>query len=134
MHPLAASASFRCPPCAQGADAGAAPTAAIGDAKPAPGAQLHAGGGGGSEWWRWLLVIVAAPVLLVLTLVGAVVWIVLLPVKICCCPIGFAAQLAWDALEWLVKAPFRAMLWASGKPWRPDRAERGQLADAAQRV
>lgn len=78
----------------------------------------------GSEWWRWLLVFIAAPVLVVISLVGAIVWLVLLPLKCLCCPIGCAAQLAWDCVEWLMKAPFRAILWASGKPWRPDVQQR----------
>lgn len=38
--------------------------------------------------WRWLLVILAMPVLVILSVVGIVVWLVLLPVKIICCPIG----------------------------------------------
>ena len=39
-------------------------------------------------WWRWLLVIIAMPILAILTVVGIVIWLVLLPVKIICCPIG----------------------------------------------
>lgn len=54
-----------------------------------------------------------------ISLVGVVVWLVLLPVKIVCCPVGCAVQLAWDVVEWVIKAPFRGLLWASGKPWRP---------------
>lgn len=38
--------------------------------------------------WRWLLVIIAMPFLAVLTVVGLVIWIILLPIKIICCPIG----------------------------------------------
>ena len=72
--------------------------------------------------WRWLLVIIAAPFLLIISLVGIVVWLVLLPLKICCCPVGMCAQLVWDAFEWLIKAPLRGLLWASGKPWKPDAA------------
>ena len=75
----------------------------------------------GGAWWQWLLVIVAMPVLAVISLVGAIVWLLLLPLKCCCCPLGCAAQLVWSAVEWLLKAPFRALLWASGKPWKPQR-------------
>lgn len=73
-----------------------------------------------SAWWRWLLVIFAAPLLLAITLLGVIVWIVLLPVKVFCCPVGCAAQILWSVFEWLVKAPLRAILWASGKPWAPE--------------
>lgn len=38
--------------------------------------------------WRWLLVILAMPFLALFTVVGLVVWVVLLPLKIICCPIG----------------------------------------------
>lgn len=38
--------------------------------------------------WRWLLVIIAMPVLAILTVVGIVLWLILLPIKIVCCPIG----------------------------------------------
>ena len=69
--------------------------------------------------WRWLLVIIALPLLAIISLVGIVVWIVLLPLKCCCCPVGMVAQLVWDAFEWLIKAPLRGLLWASGKPWKP---------------
>lgn len=76
----------------------------------------------GTSCWRWLLVIIAAPLLLIISLVGIVVWLLLLPLKICCCPVGMLAQLVWDAFEWLIKAPLRGLLWASGKPWKPDHA------------
>ena len=69
--------------------------------------------------WRWLLVVIALPLLAIISLVGAVVWIVLLPLKCCCCPVGMVAQLVWDAFEWMIKAPLRGLLWASGKPWKP---------------
>ena len=69
--------------------------------------------------WRWLLVIIAMPFLVLISLVGLIVWIVLLPVKCFCCPCGCAIQLIYNAFEWLLKAPFRALLWASGKPWKP---------------
>lgn len=69
-----------------------------------------------------MLVIIAFPILLIISLVGVVMWVVLLPVKIVCCPVGCAVQLAWDVVEWVIKAPFRGLLWASGKPWRPVQA------------
>ncbi|CAK0784762.1 hypothetical protein CVIRNUC_007966 [Coccomyxa viridis] len=77
----------------------------------------------GGAWWQWLLVIVAMPFLAIISLVGAIVWVILLPVKCFCCPLGCAAQLLWSAVEWLLKAPFRALLWASGKPWKPEKPE-----------
>lgn len=69
--------------------------------------------------WRWLLVIIALPLLAIISVIGIVVWIVLLPLKCCCCPVGMVAQLIWDAFEWMIKAPLRGLLWASGKPWKP---------------
>lgn len=69
--------------------------------------------------WRWLLVIIALPLLAIISVVGVVVWIVLLPLKCCCCPVGMISQLVWDAFEWMIKAPLRGLLWASGKPWKP---------------
>ena len=68
-------------------------------------------------------VFIAMPFLAIISLVGAVVWLVLLPLKCLCCPCGCAAQLLWSAVEWLLKAPFRALLWASGKPWKPEKPE-----------
>lgn len=72
--------------------------------------------------WRWLLVIIALPLLAIISVVGIVVWVVLLPLKCCCCPVGMIAQLVWDAFEWMIKAPLRGLLWASGKPWKPTKA------------
>ena len=72
--------------------------------------------------WRWLLVIVALPLLAIISVVGIIVWVVLLPLKCCCCPVGMVAQLVWDAFEWMIKAPLRGLLWASGKPWKPSKA------------
>ena len=69
--------------------------------------------------WRWLLVIIAMPFLVIISILGLIVWLLLLPVKCFCCPCGCAIQLIYDAFEWLLKAPFRALLWASGKPWKP---------------
>lgn len=66
-----------------------------------------------------LLVVIAAPLLFIVSLVGVVIWLVLLPLKICCCPVGCALQLVYNTIEYVVKAPMRAMLWASGKPWKP---------------
>ncbi len=72
---------------------------------------------------RLAQVFIAMPFLVIISLVGAVVWLVLLPFKCLCCPCGCAAQLLWSAVEWLLKAPFRALLWASGKPWKPEKPE-----------
>ena len=45
-------------------------------------------------------------------------WIILLPVKIICCPVGCAVQLLFNVVEYMLKAPLRGLLWASGKPWK----------------
>ncbi|BDA48020.1 probable BRO1 domain-containing protein BROX [Coccomyxa sp. Obi] len=87
--------------------------------KPAGGKDDDKAKAKGGAWWQWLLVIIAMPLLLIVSLVGAVVWVLLLPLKCFCCPIGCAAQLIWNVVEWLLKAPLRGMLWASGKPWQP---------------
>lgn len=85
-----------------------------------------------ATWWRWLLVAIALPLLVVVSLVGVLVWLVLLPVKILCCPLGCAAQVLADVVEWVVKAPLRGLLWASGKPWQPAKAmpADGKVANA----
>ena len=43
---------------------------------------------GKSSCFRWLLVIIAMPILAIISVVGLLIWIVLLPIKIICCPIG----------------------------------------------
>jgi hypothetical protein len=71
--------------------------------------------------FRWLLFLVALPLLLIVSLVGMVVWLILLPLKLCCCPCGCALHLVADVVEYVIKAPLRMMLFASGKPcksWR----------------
>lgn len=106
MQPLASGAA-----ALNGAAAPATAGADTADSAAAPAAR--------AAWWRWLLVAIALPLLVVVSLVGVVVWLVLLPVKILCCPLGCAAQVLVDVVEWVVKAPLRGMLWASGKPWKP---------------
>ncbi len=68
--------------------------------KPADGKADDKPAAKGGTWWQWLLVIVAMPLLLIVSLVGAVVWVLLLPLKCFCCPIGCAAQLIWNVVEW----------------------------------
>ncbi|KAK9828236.1 hypothetical protein WJX74_004986 [Apatococcus lobatus] len=69
---------------------------------------------------RWLLVIIAFPILAILSIIGIVIWIILLPIKIICCPVGCLLQIMANAIEYLVKAPFKALMWASGKPWQSE--------------
>jgi hypothetical protein len=110
---------------AQADKLGGAPAAAPAAAKPGEEgkreeeAEAAPQGRKGGAWWQWLLVFIAMPILAVISLVGALMWLLLLPLKCCCCPLGCAAQLLWSVVEWLLKAPFRALLWASGKPWKP---------------
>ena len=92
---------------------------------------LQSEGSSNTACWRWLLVIVALPLLAIISLVGIVVWIVLLPLKCCCCPVGMVAQLVWDAFEWLIKAPLRGLLWASGKPWKPRQTSKSEKQQSA---
>ncbi len=77
-------------------------------------AQQDSSGGG---CFRWLLVIIAFPILAILSVIGIVIWIVLLPVKIICCPVGCVLQIMANAIEYMIKAPFKGLMWASGKPW-----------------
>ncbi|GMH32323.1 hypothetical protein BSKO_00157 [Bryopsis sp. KO-2023] len=95
----------------KGTEAGAGKTEEGGDASSSPKP---------AAWWRWLIVFLTIPLLAVVTLLGVIVWIVLLPVKFICCPIGCAAQMLWNVVEWLIKAPLRVAMWASGKPWKPE--------------
>eukprot|EP00898_Chlorokybus_atmophyticus_P004408 jgi/Chlat1/4969/Chrsp32S08946 len=63
--------------------------------------------------WRCLLLCIASPALLLISLIGIVIWILLLPVKIICCPIGCVAQLVVNVFEEVVKLPFKALEWAA---------------------
>ncbi|GAB4819023.1 hypothetical protein N2152v2_006069 [Parachlorella kessleri] len=74
---------------------------------------------------RWLIFLIAFPLVVLLSAVGIVIWIVLLPLKIICCPIGFLVQIIANVVEYMVKAPLRLLLWANGKPWEPRGAEKG---------
>ena len=77
----------------------------------------------GSQWWKWLLFIIATPLLLLMTGIGFGVWIILIPFKIFCWPVGMLAQLLWNVVEYLIKAPLRAMKWASGQEWRAEQPQ-----------
>lgn len=78
--------------------------------------------------WRWLLVLISVPLLLIFSILGIGVWIFLIPFKIFCFPIGVLAQFIWNIVEYLIKAPLRAILWASGSPWKPTEAENTKTA------
>ena len=70
---------------------------------------------------RWLVFLLTAPILLALWLVGAVIWLVLLPLK-CCCPCCGGA--AWVARQLGAVAPAPAGARAAhavGKPWDDDK-------------
>lgn len=58
---------------------------------------------------------IAAPLFVAVSLVGMLIWLVLLPVKLLCLPCGCAAQLAADVVEGLIKLPLRGMMWAGGR-------------------
>lgn len=75
----------------------------------------HAGEEQGCSCCRWLAAIIAFPVLAILWCLGAVIWVLLLPLK-CCCPcLGLPLQWAVDIAMWFLKLPARLLLWASGK-------------------
>jgi len=65
--------------------------------------------------WKWLLLPIALPLSILASILGCIVWVVLLPVKtfcFCCC-VGQCAQLIWDQVEWLMKAPMHAIRWSA---------------------
>jgi len=83
------------------------------------GDDVNGGGSAGPDpscCCRWLTVALCAPLLLIISALGAVVWLLLLPLKLCPCtaPVACAAQLAANAVEGLLKAPLRAAMWAAG--------------------
>ena len=66
-------------------------------------------------WWKWLLLPIALPLSIAASILGCLVWIVLLPLKVlflCTCCVGCCAQSLWDRIEWLMKAPMHAITWA----------------------
>ena len=69
--------------------------------------------------------LLTAPILVALWLVGAVIWVLLLPLKCCCpccgMPIGWAASL----VLWLLALPARGLRYAAGSPFEDDKKEGG---------
>lgn len=76
------------------------------------------GNSGGCSCWKACLLAICYPLLLIVSLVGVVIWLLLLPFKLCCCcmPCACAAQLAWNVVEYLIKAPLQGCVWAANKP------------------
>ncbi|KAL4452240.1 hypothetical protein ABPG75_007902 [Micractinium tetrahymenae] len=116
----AAAAVAMAAPAAQAMHAGGTAAAHTGGAAgaSAAGVTTAAGGGGSSEQGcsccRWLGFMIACPILVALWLVGAVLWVLLLPLK-CCCPcLGLPLQWLIDAMLGLMKLPARGLLWATG--------------------
>ena len=60
--------------------------------------------------FRKTLVCLSLPLLGLLSLAGAIIWLLLLPLKLipCLCPLACTLQVLWDAIEWMLKAPLRA--------------------------
>jgi len=58
---------------------------------------------------------ICMPLLLLISLIGFIVSILLLPCKLVCCPCGMILQGAWNLIEWMLKAPLRAIQWSAGK-------------------
>lgn len=75
---------------------------------------------------RWLVFLLTAPILVALWLVGAVLWVVLLPLKLCCpccgLPIGWAASL----VLWLLALPARGLRYAAGSPFEEQQSGGGK--------
>jgi hypothetical protein len=55
------------------------------------------------------------PLLILVSLLGIIVWLLLLPFKLCCCclPCACAVQLMWNVMEYLIKAPLHGAIWAA---------------------
>ncbi len=72
--------------------------------------------GRGSSCLRWTAACVCMPLLALISVLGALVWVLLLPCKLICCPCGALLQAAWNVMEWMLKAPLHAIQWAAGDP------------------
>ena len=59
--------------------------------------------------WKHVLIF---PLLLILSLISAIVWVLLLPLKCipCCCPLGTGLQVLWDTIEYFLRRPLKACL------------------------
>ena len=118
-----------------GTAAAAGGAAAAAGAAPVVGA-LHSGGAahagdaasGGCSCCRVLAFAVAAPLLALLWLLGALIHILLLPLK-CCCPC-LGLPLGWlaDAMLWLMGLLPGALLWATGSENDSSKAAAGKAA------
>jgi hypothetical protein len=60
--------------------------------------------------------VVCYPLLILVSLLGIIVWLLLLPFKLCCCclPCACAVQLMWNVMQYLIKAPLNGAIWAAG--------------------
>jgi hypothetical protein len=67
-----------------------------------------------------LVMVVCYPLLILVSLLGIIVWLLLLPLKLCCCclPCACAVQLMWNVVEYLIKAPLHGAIWAAGSSSR----------------
>jgi hypothetical protein len=63
-----------------------------------------------------LVMVVCYPLLILVSLLGVLVWLLLLPFKLCCCclPCACAVQLMWNVVQYLIKAPLHGAIWAAG--------------------
>jgi len=68
----------------------------------------------GSSCLRWTAACICMPLLALISVIGAIVWVLLLPCKLICCPCGALLQAAWNIMEWMLKAPLHAIQWAAG--------------------
>jgi hypothetical protein len=121
LHPGAAAASSSAT-AAAAAGTTVVQSDASGGAGGAASSSSNNNTSAGCSFCRCLVCALVYPLLLLVSLVGCVVWLVLLPFKVCCCcccPVAMLAQMLWDVVEWGVKAPLRGALWAAGKEWRP---------------
>jgi hypothetical protein len=129
--PAPAAAAMAAPGAVvMGADGKPAPEAAVGASGAAAGGPEGGEAQRGCSCCRWAIFLIAAPILALLWLLGALIWVLLLPLKCCipCC--GFPLQWAADLVLWLMRLPARMLMWVSGKPWEESKKE-GEEGGAA---
>ena len=76
------------------------------------------------HYCRFFVYILCLPLLAAISLLGCIVWLLLLPLRfcVCCCPVACVAQLLADVVEYLLKAPVRGLMWATGQSQQPEAA------------
>lgn len=64
--------------------------------------------------FKLLVLLITLPLLLAISIIGIILWILLLPFKIICCPAGCIAQCMANLVETFIKLPVKAVKWVAG--------------------